>query len=255
MISSKEIEAEREELANTLVQYVENCNKELERDMTLHVKEPKDWFLLHVLFSLYNLSIEQTKAIALCVTKGYATAARTCLRGLVELTLDVRLILDYGNPHENAIRFLALSTLELKKTLQKGNVIDGESQTSIESNLNDYRKVFPDTVKEIEDNFSAKRIMHWSGLSYRDRLSNIKGASFEGLDLVYGVLSWDTHGRMVAHRTKFEISGNKLSIKSEGEDDNDLETFVEITDNTGRIFNSISSAIFSAPIISEKTTK
>jgi hypothetical protein len=238
------------ELADKLIKYVDECSIELSRDMVIHSNDSKDGFLIQASLSLFNIGMEQTKAVAICSKEGYASAARTCLRALMELTLDVRLMLEYGNSHENAVRFLCLGSLELKKMLQKDSSDNIEFIKSIDKDLKEYRELFPIAITEIENNFSSNIHKHWSGLSYKQRLSKIKGGTFDGLNTVYGILSWDAHGRLAYHRSKFNVKDGRLTIKSV--EDEDSSYFDKIINSAGIIFNSLSSAIFSSPFISEK---
>ena len=246
------MESERKELADKLIKYIKDCELELDRDMILKIDGSKDYFLAQALLSLYHYGIEHTNAVAVCVTNGYATAARTCMRGLVELTLEIRLMLENGDPRENAVKYLTYGSLELIKTLKK-NDDKSPNIEEIEKNLQEYRKVFPDIVVDLENKFNSKKgLKHWSGLSYKERLSNIKGATFSGLDNIYGILSWDTHSRMAAFTTKFEITGQKLNLKTVEEED--ITFFERIVDSAGIIFHSLSNAIFYCPIVFEKAS-
>lgn len=239
------------DLAHKLTEYVDDCNTEFERDMSVNVDSEKEWLLAQSLLCFFDSGSEQTKAVALCVSKGFATAARTCLRALLEIYLDARLMLDYGDPYENAARFLTHSAFELKKALITSNSVI--SFDPIQERLDLYKRLFPIAFSEIERKVSSnKPIRHWSGLSYRDRLSNIRGATFEGLDSAYGILSWDTHSRMAVHNSDFQLRGDRLLVKSLDKDN--LKTFDIITNCAGPIFHNLSNAVFYSPVVIEKST-
>jgi hypothetical protein len=239
--------------ANKLLRYIDSCRAKLHQDMVLTLKDEKDIYLALALLALYQSGIDQAKAVAHCVAQGLGVASRTCLRALVELTIDVRLMLDHGDCFENAVRFLTAANLELLRTVQEKKIDWPRSVESLEENLSDYSKSYPKAVHELRNEFNRRGfIKHWSGLSYRKRLSAIRGAAFPELHFTYSVLSWDAHSKLAAFRSSPKLGDGVMGwMKLEEKDESylfpDIETAV-------MVFSSLSSAVFLSPISKKKTS-
>jgi hypothetical protein len=240
--------------ADRLLRYVDSCRADLHQHMVLTLKEEKDIYLAQALIALYQSGIDQAKAVAHCVAQGLGVASRTCLRALVELTIDVRLMLDHGDCFENAVRFLTVANLEFLRTVQEKKIGGPRSIESLQENLSDYSKLYPKAVHELRDEFNRRGfIRHWSGLSYRKRLSAFHGAAFPELHFTYSVLSWDAHSKLAAFRSLPMIGDGMMGwMKLEEKDESYL--FPDIV-TAVMVFGNLSSAVLSSPISKEKPAR
>jgi hypothetical protein len=237
--------------AARLLAHIENSDLQLQKDMTVSLSEEKDIFLAIALMSLYHAGIDQAKAVAYCAANSVGIASRTCLRALLEIGLDLRLMLEWQDPHENAISFLTTSQLEMKKSILAKEIGKEEWITNIDLNLDDYARVCPITVRRLRDEHQLRGyIKHWSGLKPKKIRELLEKSSFPSLELAYHYSSWDAHAKMVNFRYNFKIQDNNMIWSSVEETDPSL--LLDDINSAGIIFDNMSSLMISSPIFKNK---
>jgi|ERR1041385_1575060 hypothetical protein len=246
-MEDKELQSEVERL----LKYIDDSNNQLQKEMVLSGTTDKDAYLIIALMSLYHAAIDQAKAVAYCSQHKLGNASRTCLRALFEIGLDLRLILEWNDCHENAIRFLTVAKLEFKDAVSSGKIGDDLLIERLDTTINEYSSLYPEVVANLRKEISDRRyIKHWSGLSRKKRYEILEHGEPGSLNATYRYLSWDAHSIMAIHRSHMKIQGDQFQWFTTDEVD-PKNTLIDI-DSAGRIFNGISSKMFSAPIFKEK---
>jgi hypothetical protein len=233
--------------ADRLLDYIENCHKQLQEEMQLTIDQEKDIYLALALLGLYHAGMDQAKAVAYCVHHLLGNASRTGLRALLEIGLDIRLMLEWDDCHKNAVRYLTTADLEMKNAIDSSEIGDKSLKQKIDLDLNDYRRLFPDIVQSLQAEFQNKGfVRHWSGLSRKGRHAILEKNETPLLDKSYHFLSWDAHAKMVNYKSTFKVVDKQFTWSTIEENNPDLLLYD--INSAGFIFNGISSNMFKAPI-------
>jgi hypothetical protein len=145
-----------------------------------------------VLSCLVSNAVTYSKAVRELVKLGGAEAVAPLYRAVYEILLDVKQIVEDGDPEKNSLKFLINSAFEIKDSHKDLNTekFYFEHLEKAEDLLKRVQEKHPQIYSQIESQRN-KRIFNWSGKSRRQVEKDLFGRTTSLSP--YKMMSWEAH--------------------------------------------------------------
>ncbi|PSR18805.1 hypothetical protein C8255_05410 [filamentous cyanobacterium CCP3] len=145
-----------------------------------------------VLSCLVSNAVTYSKAVRELVTLGGTEAVAPLYRAVYEILLDVKQIVEDGDPEENSLKFLTNSAFEIKDSHEDLNTEEFyfEHLEKADALLKRIKEKYPHIYFQIESQRN-KRIFNWSSKSRKQVEKDLFGSTTSLSP--YKMMSWEAH--------------------------------------------------------------